>query len=256
VTDRPVAFGVEESSARYRLRLLRYVDLAERIRNAAADRSSPPRLLDLGVGKGRLKRYYTDDAPPVEWIGVDIQAWRLKAAGEVGGWRLVRGDGTRLPFRDGAFHVVVCSQVLEHFEDSEGALAEAGRVLSPEGTLLLSLPVFPPGIALLAGILVRVLLILPGLRRRWHGHVRFFSTRAIRRMMARGFRVRDIRGFRFLSVLFLENFRFFFRLNRWFGRTFPSLAVEVNVEAAKQAPGKNGSGPALKSQPPNPPACA
>jgi ubiquinone/menaquinone biosynthesis C-methylase UbiE len=241
VTDRTVAFGAEASSARYRLRLLRYVDLAERIRIAANPRPSPPRLLDLGVGKGRLKLYYPDDAPPVEWIGLDIQTWRLEAAAEVGGWRLVRGDGTRLPFRDGAFDIVVCSQVLEHFEDSEGALREAGRVLSPEGTLLLSLPVFPPGIALLARVFVRVLLLLPPVRSRWHGHVRFFSTGTIRRMMEKEFRVRDIRGFRFLSVLFLENFRFFFHLNRWFGRTFPSLAVEVNVEAGKSPAGETKS---------------
>ncbi|MHC4777463.1 MAG: class I SAM-dependent methyltransferase [Planctomycetota bacterium] len=233
--DEPVkAFGAETSPARYRLRLLRYVDLAERIRNVASRRDSPPRLLDLGVGKGRLKLYYPKEGPPVEWIGIDIQTWRLEAASKVGGWRLVRGDGTRLPFDDGAFDIVVCSQVLEHFEDSEGALREAGRVLSPEGTLLLSLPVFPPGFAFLARVLVSALLVFPPIRKRWHGHVRFFSTHAIRRMVGKEFRVRDIRGFRFLSVLFLENFRFFFRLNRWFGRVFPSLSVEVNVEASKR----------------------
>jgi ubiquinone/menaquinone biosynthesis C-methylase UbiE len=230
----PKAFGVEPSPARYRLRLLRYVDLAERIRRAADGLPEPPRLLDLGVGKGRLKLYYPDTAPPVRWTGLDIQTWRLNAARQVPGWTLVRGDGTRLPFPDDAFDLLVCSQVLEHFEDSEGALREAGRVLRPGGTLLLSLPVFPPGVAALAGVLVQGLLLLPGLRRRWHGHVRFFSTRAVRRMMGDRFHVRDVRGFRFLSVLFLENFRFFYRLNRWLGRTFPSFSVEVNCEAEKK----------------------
>ncbi|MHC4598933.1 MAG: class I SAM-dependent methyltransferase, partial [Planctomycetota bacterium] len=211
MSDPVKAFGAEESSARYRLRLLRYVDLAERIRAVAEGHAAPPRLLDLGVGKGRLKRYYPPDGPEVDWTGLDIQTWRLQAAREVEGWTLVQGDGTRLPFRGGAFDIVVCSQVLEHFEDSEGALREAGRVLSETGTLLLSLPVFPPGIALLARLFVGALLWIPPLRKRWRGHVRFFSTPAIRRIVGREFEVRDIRGFRFLSILFLENFRFFFR---------------------------------------------
>jgi len=234
LNEKPKAFGVEPSSARYRLRLARYVDLADRLRRIAEASPQLPTLLDLGVGKGRLKLYYPDDGPPLSWVGLDIQEWRLRAAGEVPGWRLIRGDGTRLPFRDGAFDVVVCSQVLEHFDDSEGALLEAGRVLCPGGTLLLSLPVFPPGIAPIAQALVRLLLLLPALKRRWHGHVRFFSTRSIRKMMRDRFRMRDVRGFRFLSVLFLENFRFFYRLNAWFGKTFPSLSVEVNCEATKR----------------------
>lgn len=234
MTESPKAFGVETSSARYRLRLLRYVDMAERIRREAEKRDAPPRLLDVGVGKGRLKLYYPGDGPPVDWTGVDIQTWRLNAAREVPGWRLVRGDGTRLPFRNDAFDLAVCSQVLEHFEDSEGALREVGRVLKPGGSLILSLPVFPPGVALLARILVRALLVIPALRRRWHGHVRFFSTRSIRAMVGRQFRVRDIRGFRLLSVLFLENFRWYFRLNRWLGRVVPFLSVEVNCEAVKE----------------------
>lgn len=235
-----MAFGVEPSGALYRLRLLRYVDLAERIARLAGGRAEPLRLLDLGVGKGRLKLYCRADGPAVDWTGVDIQVWRLKAAGEVPGWRLVRGDGTRLPFRAGAFDVVVCSQVIEHFDDSEGALREAARVLAPGGTLLLSVPVFPPGAALLAQLLVRALLCLPPVRRRWHAHVRFFSVRSLRRLVGRSYRVRDVRGFRLLSVLFLENFRFFYRLNRWLGRALPSLSVEVNCEATKREGGAGG----------------
>ncbi|GEM_PF-2726071 len=237
------AFGVEESSARYRLRLARYVDLAERIRDIAKNRDAPPRLLDLGVGKGRLKLYYPADGPPVDWIGLDIQTWRLEAAKKVPGWQLVRGDGTRLPFPDGAFDLVVCSQVLEHFENSEEALREAGRVLASDGTLLLSLPVFPPGIAWLAQTVLGGFLRLTGKRKRWHGHVRFFSTASLRRMVGKDFRVRDVRGFRLLSVLFLENFRFYYRLNRWLGRVAPWLSVEVNCEATKtEKRGAKGEG--------------
>ena len=64
--------------------------------------------------------------------------------------------------------------------------------------------------------------------------MRFFSTRSIRAMMRDRFRLVDVRGFRLLSVLFLENFRFFYRLNAWLGKTFPFLSVEVNCEAEKK----------------------
>ncbi|MCU0722496.1 MAG: class I SAM-dependent methyltransferase [Planctomycetes bacterium] len=228
-----LAFGVEPSPAAYRLRLARYVDLAARIARLAGGRAAPPRLLDLGVGKGRLKAFYPPGSPPVEWTGLDVQDWRLREAGKVGGWRLVKGDGVRLPFRDGAFDVVVCCQVLEHFDDPDAALREARRVLAAGGTFLLSLPVFPPGAAAAAGILVRGLRAVPWIRRRWRGHVRFFSTRGVRRLVAPWFAVRDLRGFRLLSVLFLENFRLYYALNAWLGRAFPSLSVEVNCEAVK-----------------------
>jgi SAM-dependent methyltransferase len=232
VKSERLAFGVEPNPAAFRLRLARYVDLAERIARLSRGRAAPLRLLDLGVGKGRLKAFYPPDGPPVDWTGVDIQDWRLREAGRVGGWSLVKGDGARLPFRAGAFDAVVCCQVLEHFDDPVRVLREARRVLPEGGTLLLSVPVFPPGAAAAAAFGVRCLRAIPWIRRRWRGHVRFFSARALRRLVAPSFAVRDVRGFRLLSVLFLENFRSYYRLNAWLGRRFPSLAVEVNCEAA------------------------
>jgi ubiquinone/menaquinone biosynthesis C-methylase UbiE len=233
VKSERLAFGVEPSPAAYRLRLARYVDLADRIARLARVHPAPLRLLDLGVGKGRLKAFYPADGPPVAWNGLDLQDWRLAEARKVGGWTLVKGDGARLPFREGAFDAVVCCQVLEHFDDPAAAILEVRRVLAGGGTFLLSVPVFPPGAAFAGGLLVDLLRSLPWIRRRWHGHVRFFSAWSLRRLVAPLFSVRDVRGFRLLSVLFLENFRFYYRLNAWLGRVFPSLTVEVNCEAVK-----------------------
>lgn len=46
----------------------------------------------------------------------------------------------RLPFRGGSFDAVLCTQVLEHVPDPSVAIAEASRVLSPDGRLILTIP--------------------------------------------------------------------------------------------------------------------
>ena len=52
----------------------------------------------------------------------------------------VVADGTRLPFRDEAVGRVVCSEVLEHVEEDEIALAEIGRVLHTSGIAYVTVP--------------------------------------------------------------------------------------------------------------------
>jgi SAM-dependent methyltransferase len=64
------------------------------------------------------------------------------AANSVAG--VLRGDATRLPFADGAFDAVVCSEVLEHVPDDVGALAELVRVLRPGGPLAVTVPAWLP----------------------------------------------------------------------------------------------------------------
>lgn len=51
---------------------------------------------------------------------------------------LVEGDALALPFRDGAFDVVLSVCAIEHFPDGAAALAEMARVLRPGGDLVLS----------------------------------------------------------------------------------------------------------------------
>jgi SAM-dependent methyltransferase len=45
-----------------------------------------------------------------------------------------------MPFRNGSFSTVVCSEVLEHIEDDVQALQEIARVLRPGGTLVITFP--------------------------------------------------------------------------------------------------------------------
>jgi SAM-dependent methyltransferase len=90
-------------------------------------------VLDLGCGRG----YWLDRMDErLEAVGVE---YRYDRAREYDGPRpLTVGDATRLPLRDGSVALVWCIHVLHHLPDPEMALAEARRVLRPDGHLVLA----------------------------------------------------------------------------------------------------------------------
>ncbi len=51
--------------------------------------------------------------------------------------RFLRGDGTRLPVRDGSVDVVLLVEVLHHIADADAVLGECARVLRPGGRILI-----------------------------------------------------------------------------------------------------------------------
>jgi ubiquinone/menaquinone biosynthesis C-methylase UbiE len=61
-----------------------------------------------------------------------------------GRWLAIRGDAATLPFRDGSFDKVVCSEVLEHLNDDETGVRELVRVLKSNGMLAVSVPTYLP----------------------------------------------------------------------------------------------------------------
>jgi ubiquinone/menaquinone biosynthesis C-methylase UbiE len=56
------------------------------------------------------------------------------------GNRFVAADGTMLPFKDGSFAQVVCSEVMEHIGDDRSVMREIARVLAPSGSLIVTFP--------------------------------------------------------------------------------------------------------------------
>lgn len=98
-------------------------------------------ILDLGCG---IKPYQVLLAQPDDrWVGVDHPA---SMAGSYAGLTAadVLADGHALPFRDGEFDTVLCTQVLEHVANPAQVLTEAARVLKPGGTLILTAPMVWP----------------------------------------------------------------------------------------------------------------
>lgn len=93
------------------------------------------RLLEVGSGLSPIVTG-TDEAVYSELSFRALQA--LRRFNEKG--HFVVADGTRLPFRDGAFSHVVCSEVLEHVERDQAALSEIGRVLQHDGKAFVTVP--------------------------------------------------------------------------------------------------------------------
>lgn len=95
------------------------------------------RVLDLGCGPGDGAVRLTQQHAVA--IGLDYSQGMLDAARKersLNG-RLTRGDAGRLPFRDGAFDKIVCTNSFHHYPDHLGSLREMRRVLRPGGMLVL-----------------------------------------------------------------------------------------------------------------------
>ena len=74
--------------------------------------------------------------------GLDISTETIHFAQQRGIDRIVRGDAQNMPFQDGSFDLVLALDAFEHFPDDVGSMAEARRVLAPEGALICTVPAF------------------------------------------------------------------------------------------------------------------
>jgi 2-polyprenyl-3-methyl-5-hydroxy-6-metoxy-1,4-benzoquinol methylase len=104
-----------------------------------ASEDRPTSLLEVGCGQGWLTRELAAALPDARIVGVDIREDAVEFARElVPGVELSVANGEKLPFDDGSFSVVVCSEVLEHVDEPSDVLAEMDRV--GNGHLVISVP--------------------------------------------------------------------------------------------------------------------
>jgi SAM-dependent methyltransferase len=100
-----------------------------------------PRVLDIGCGTG----FNLDELGArgvARAVGLDISADALAYCRERRLTTLVRGDGSRLPFTDASFDLVIALDLIEHLEDDEAALKELARVLAPGGQVIIFTPAY------------------------------------------------------------------------------------------------------------------
>jgi ubiquinone/menaquinone biosynthesis C-methylase UbiE len=163
-------------------------------------------LLDLGSGNGR----HTIEACrwPCRVVSVDIGLEDLRRArfylrAPDGGSPFVRwdkqekegypgwadfivADAQHLPFKDGAFNKVMCTEVLEHIPDDKQGISELFRVAKPNADVAVSVPRYWPE---------RIFWTLSW--QYWHtpgGHVRMYKPGEMARYLTeRGFFVDKMR---------------------------------------------------------------
>lgn len=83
--------------------------------------------LDIGCGPGRVIDASSGDRRVVH-VGLDVSLQNLRNTKRRTGALVVRGDATRVPFKDGAFDIVTESSVLHHVFAWQQALREMCRI--------------------------------------------------------------------------------------------------------------------------------
>ena len=144
---------------------------------------SGDRILDLGCGFGRHAyeaarrgaHVIALDAGEDEVNGVAGTFAAMVEQGELSSETtqvgVVQGDALHLPFADGTFDRVLCSEVLEHIPNDVAAMTELARVLRPGGTMAITIPRFGP--ELINWALSDEYHMVPG------GHVRIYRRSVI-----------------------------------------------------------------------------
>lgn len=94
---------------------------------------TPGRILDIGCGSSKILEALPDA------VGLDLNFRTLRFRSRTNRL-LVTGDAHTLPFKNGAFDTVICSEVIEHIPFAPQIFEEFERVLTPVGTLVIGTP--------------------------------------------------------------------------------------------------------------------
>lgn len=96
------------------------------------------KVLDLGCGMG----YFTEllSGQGFDVFGIDIDFQNIRYAKSILNEKLLVGCATKVPFREGCFDIVVCSEVLEHVKDDQCVLDEIYRISRDGAIILITAP--------------------------------------------------------------------------------------------------------------------
>ena len=121
-----------------------YMAIMEEVARWYAEHHRPFRLLDIGCGTGTLAGWLAASPWPISMVGMDFAesmcheaAAKAARAGATNCARFATGDSEHLPFADGSFDLVTCSNSFHHYPHQQAVVQEMRRVLRPGGRLVL-----------------------------------------------------------------------------------------------------------------------
>ncbi len=107
------------------------------------------RLLDAGCGEGPPLLRLRSSAAPASLASTSTSTSMREAVEEPARRRreehgrmgaMLQGDAFHLPFADGSFDRIICSEVMEHVHDYRGAIRELYRVAKPGAKVAITIP--------------------------------------------------------------------------------------------------------------------
>lgn len=129
------------------------------LKNASGGRFS--KAADVGCGIGFFLPILAAHANKVMALdySTDILSYARFMAEKRGlnNVEFIQGSINSLPFEDGAFNLVACMSVLEHFKNPEEPLRELKRILAPGGLLMVGYPTETPLFRFLHGKASRIM---------------------------------------------------------------------------------------------------
>ena len=129
-----------DSAGRYDLFASLHRGIADKLLIQVSSAAAPLSILDVGCGTGYLTGLLKKRFPQSRIMGFDFAQGMLKqAAAKYQGIDWILGDSHHLPFSDDIFNLVVSNLAYQWAEDLSLAFAEAYRVLSADGRLILTL---------------------------------------------------------------------------------------------------------------------
>jgi ubiquinone/menaquinone biosynthesis C-methylase UbiE len=121
-----------------------YMKFIEYILRYYSQVESPIRLLDVGCGTGTFAAMLAETNLKVAPTGLDMaermcQLARVKsrAVGLERSTDFVTGDSEHLPFPEGSFDMITCSNSFHHYPHQDKVLREMLRVLRPGGRVVI-----------------------------------------------------------------------------------------------------------------------
>jgi len=151
-------------------------------------------VLEIGCGAGSTIAYMKQQGIASYVVGVEINEEYLQIAKHSGVDLILNSniEDEKLPFKNGFFDLILCLDVLEHMFDPWSALKNVLSLLSPEGTVIASIP-----------NVQNIRVILPLIFGQWkykesgildNTHLRFFTKASAKYLLEEsGFVIQELR---------------------------------------------------------------